>query len=214
MDIERVKKNLSVSVGKGSYKAVGEGAVLAAVKPIEIALGIYSYPYNRTITETAVLVNSKTYNGETNERKELFLRIETVYRFVNVDDPKDYVDVTTYGDGIDGGDKAPGKAMTYADKYALLKAYKIETGDDPDQEGSKEYKEVQKHNYAKDTKVEFDPSEDKPISPTQSLLITQMSTPERIAKVLEFYKVSELKDLNELQASIVLKKFIEEKTKK
>ncbi|MFR4146701.1 MAG: hypothetical protein ACLT1J_10535 [Mediterraneibacter gnavus] len=30
--------------------------------------------------------------------------------------------------------------MTYADKYALLKAYKIITGDDPDQECSKELK--------------------------------------------------------------------------
>ena len=32
---------------------------------------------------------------------------------------------------------ATGKAMTYADKYALMKAYKIITGDDPDQEPSK-----------------------------------------------------------------------------
>ena len=28
--------------------------------------------------------------------------------------------------------------MTYADKYALMKAYKISTGDDPDQDPSKE----------------------------------------------------------------------------
>ena len=36
--------------------------------------------------------------------------------------------------------------MTYGDKYALLKAYKIETGDDPDQEpsdkGEKSYRKV------------------------------------------------------------------------
>ena len=30
--------------------------------------------------------------------------------------------------------------MTYADKYALLKAYKIVTGDDPDQEASNDLK--------------------------------------------------------------------------
>ena len=30
--------------------------------------------------------------------------------------------------------------MTYADKYALLKAYKIVTGDDPDQNGSEDLK--------------------------------------------------------------------------
>ena len=32
--------------------------------------------------------------------------------------------------------KHHGKAMTYADKYALMKAYKIMTGDDPDQNKS------------------------------------------------------------------------------
>lgn len=42
------------------------------------------------------------------------------------------------GDGIDTQDKAPGKAMTYSDKYALLKAYKIISGDDPDQNPSEE----------------------------------------------------------------------------
>ena len=58
----------------------------------------------------------------------IFLRIKTVYRFVNIDNPTEFIDVETFGDGVDSQDKAPGKAMTYADKYALLKAYKIETG--------------------------------------------------------------------------------------
>ena len=70
-------------------------------------------------------------------------------RFVNVDKPEEYIDITTYGDGVDSQDKAPGKAMTYGDKYALLKAYKIITGDDPDQTASaplngKEQKPVQR----------------------------------------------------------------------
>ena len=32
--------------------------------------------------------------------------------------------------------------MTYADKYALLKAYKMVTGEDPDQEASEDLKET------------------------------------------------------------------------
>lgn len=59
--------------------------------------------------------------------------MHTIYRFVNIDKPEEYIDIDTYGDGVDSGDKAPGKAMTYSDKYALMKAYKIITGDDPDQ---------------------------------------------------------------------------------
>ena len=64
------------------------------------------------------------------------MRSETVYRFVNIEKPEEFIDITTYGDGVDTQDKAPGKAMTYGDKYALMKAYKIITGDDPDQTGS------------------------------------------------------------------------------
>lgn len=137
--IERVAKNLTIEMGtskdgkKRTYKAVSEGDVLDAVKTIEMEMGIYSYPYSRRIVESSVLVNEYGKSSQ-------FMRIETVYRFTNIDNPTEYIEVTTYGDGIDSGDKSPGKAMTYADKYALLKAYKIETGDDPDKEASGTYK--------------------------------------------------------------------------
>ena len=135
--ISKVAKNLNVSTGKSGYKAVGEADVLEAVKPIEVALGIYSYPYSREIIETNVFTTASEYKGNVTERKTLFLRVKTVYRFVNTDKPSEFIDMTSYGDGFDSQDKAPGKAMTYSDKYSLLKAYKIETGDDPDKDASR-----------------------------------------------------------------------------
>ena len=42
------------------------------------------------------------------------------------------------GMGIDDGDKAMGKAYTYAVKYALLKKFRLQYADDPDAEPSKE----------------------------------------------------------------------------
>ena len=132
-EISTVAKNLSVGDGRNQYKAVSEGDVLAAVKPIEAKYGIYSYPKSRVVIDSGEMTSVSTYNGTTKETKRLFLRVETVYRFVNVENPDEWIDITTYGDGVDTQDKAPGKAMTYADKYALLKAYKIQTGDDPDQ---------------------------------------------------------------------------------
>lgn len=133
LEITNVAKNLSVTVGKGSYKAVGEADVLAAVRPIEAKHRVYSYPVGRRILESGVIESTK-YDG-TIQKQNLRI-IEVTYRFVNMDNPEEYVDIISYGDGIDSGDKAPGKAMTYADKYALLKAYKIITGEDPDQEAS------------------------------------------------------------------------------
>lgn len=137
-EISTVAKNLMVGEGKNQYKAVGEADVLAAVKPIEAKHGVYSYPFDREIVESGEMVSTTKYG----DRKSLYLRVKTVYRFVNVDDPSEFIDITTYGDGVDTQDKAPGKAMTYGDKYALLKAYKIQTGDDPDQTASETLSEV------------------------------------------------------------------------
>lgn len=132
-EISNVAKNLNVGRGASQYKAVGEADVLAAVKPIESKYKVYSYPYARQIAESGVLVST---NREGQEVRQNFIRIDTTYRFINIEKPEEYIDVTTYGDGVDSQDKAPGKAMTYGDKYALLKAYKIITGDDPDQNES------------------------------------------------------------------------------
>ena len=132
-EINRVAKNLKVDISKSqSYKAVAESDVLEAVKPIKEKYGIYSYPVSRKIIKDEAYTTTSGYDGCKSEKTTFFMRLETVYRFVNTDKPDEYIDITTYGDGVDTQDKAPGKAMTYADKYALLKAYKIQTGDDPD----------------------------------------------------------------------------------
>lgn len=138
MEIAAVAKNLSVGFGKSSYRAVGESDVLAAVKPIEAKYKIYSYPVSRKIIDAGELESqSKDYKtGEVVTKKQMYIRIETVYRFVNIENPDETIDVIAYGDGVDPQDKAPGKAMTYSDKYALMKAYKIQTGEDPDQYAS------------------------------------------------------------------------------
>lgn len=158
-EITAVAKNLNVGWGSQSYKAVGEADVLAAVKPIEAKYRIYSYPFSRNTEESAVLTTAKKDGSES---KQQFLRISTIYRFVDMDKPDSYIDITTYGDGVDTQDKAPGKAMTYADKYALLKAYKIITGDDPDQNASEDLKD--KKNKAVKPAEENKAAEAKPIS--------------------------------------------------
>lgn len=142
VELSAVAKNLEVGVGQSKYKAVGEADVLRAVKPLEAKYKIYSYPVHRSIIESGT-IESEGLDFKTKERvvkKQLFERIEVTYRFINMEDPKEYIDIISYGDGIDSQDKSVGKAMTYADKYALLKAYKIVTGDDPDQEASEDLK--------------------------------------------------------------------------
>lgn len=146
-DLQTVAKNLTVATSKtSSYKAVSERDILDAVKPIEKQHGIYSYPYNREVIESQTLESESEYQGKVTKKTTFFSRIKTTYRFVNVDKPDEYIDMVTFAEGIDSQDKGSGKAMTYGDKYALMKAYKISTGDDPDQTASEEvhYKKAAK----------------------------------------------------------------------
>ena len=138
-ELQTVAKNLTVQQTKtSSYKAVSERDILDAVKPLETKHGVYSYPVKRTILESNLLESENEYQGKVSKKTTFMTRIETVYRFVNVDKPDEYIETTTFAEGIDTQDKGSGKAMTYADKYALMKAYKISTGDDPDQNASEE----------------------------------------------------------------------------
>jgi hypothetical protein len=100
-----------------NYTIVSHDAVTAKVRPVLLKNGIVYYPVRC----------EHSHNGN---RAECSLTV----RFVNIDQPSDFFDVPTFGYGIDTQDKGPGKAMSYAVKYALLKALGLETGDDPDTE--------------------------------------------------------------------------------
>jgi hypothetical protein len=145
-ELQTVAKNLTVQTTKtSSYKAVSERDILDAVKPLEAKYGVYSYPCGRTVLESNLLESESEYGGKVTKKTTFMTRIATVYRFVNVEKPEEYIETTVFSEGIDSQDKGSGKAMTYGDKYALMKAYKISTGDDPDQTASEDtnYKKAQ-----------------------------------------------------------------------
>jgi hypothetical protein len=98
-----------------NYSIVSHDAVTAKVRPLLHKHGVIYYPRGLTVSQ----------NGN---------RTEAVFtvRFENIDDRTDYIDVETFGYGVDPQDKGPGKAMSYGVKYALLKVLGLETGDDPD----------------------------------------------------------------------------------
>lgn len=75
-----------------------------------------------------VMLPSVTSTKNDGNRTEVMVNV----RFVNCDDPEQFVSVDFLGFGIDSSDKGPGKAISYACKYALLKVFCLETGDDPD----------------------------------------------------------------------------------
>ena len=203
-EMETVAKNLEISAGRNSYKAVSERDVIDAVKKVEAKHGIYSYPAARKIIESDQYETESQYGKKTT----FFLRIETTYRFVNIDKPDEYIEVTGYGDGMDPGDKAPAKGQTFADKYALMKAYKISTGDDPDQNASEEavykkpemkpVKKAEKVNEVIEEKNDRIPVEDDRIDKVHIQTISEVIERKGLnpRSICYYYRVNELGDLN------------------
>lgn len=192
-EISAVAKNLEVGKGQSSYKAAGEADILAAVKPIEVKNGVYSYPIDREIVESGTI--EKEYKD--GKSVQLYMRIRVTYRFLCIDNPESFIDIISYGDGVDAQDKAPGKAMTYADKYALMKAYKIITGDDPEQNHSEEQKTV---GLSKKKTANADAQRKKMLESYPSIeemiqYIKENYDAENYAKMLAYYKVSAVEDL-------------------
>lgn len=135
-EIKNIEKKLVVGEGKNAYNAVGDQDVTLAVKEAESKHGIVSVPFKQELVKSEIL---RVANKGIETIKYVDI-VKMTTRIYNIDNPSEYIDIETFGRGLDSGDKGFGKASTYARKYALLNAYKIATGEDPDAEKSKEEK--------------------------------------------------------------------------
>ena len=102
------------------YNVVTHDQITAIVRQHMIDAGIVCYPE---------LVASASLSKEEGSQQ---FRYEATYafHFVNADEPTDRIAVTIQAHAMDNADKAPGKALSYAKKYAVLKVFEIETGED------------------------------------------------------------------------------------
>lgn len=64
---------------------------------------------------------------------EFFTELDMVFTWVNSENPQETLECSWRGQGLDTGEKGLGKALTYAEKYFLLKFFNIATDNaDPD----------------------------------------------------------------------------------
>ena len=99
------------------YRFVGHDAVSEAIHPMLVKHGIAMIPS----------VSGWKQDGNRTE-------VDVTVSFINADKPEDRFEVQTFGFGVDQQDKGPGKAVSYATKYAVLKTFVLETGDDPEKD--------------------------------------------------------------------------------
>jgi len=97
----------------GEFNYVSHDMVTAHVRDAFNEFGVLTWP--------SVIAHAT--NGNRTE-------LQVVTAFINADSPEDQMSITTYGYGVDFSDKGPGKALSYAVKYAYLKALMLQSADD------------------------------------------------------------------------------------
>lgn len=127
-----IQKDVNVAFGKTKYNAISETKVTSQIRPFLIKYGLTFLPINQVVG-----------------RRGDVTTIEITYRLTNIDNPTEYIDIVAAGEGADTQDKGAGKAQTYAYKYALLRAFAIATGDDPDLISTDELEHNQTQNMSK-----------------------------------------------------------------
>jgi hypothetical protein len=107
------------TTGGAIYKYVSHDAVVRHVRGALIKHGV--------VALASVVPDSIRQDG--NRTQAI-----TELRLVNADNPSESITLYGLGFGIDSQDKGPGKAASYGKKYALIQAFLLETGDDPEQD--------------------------------------------------------------------------------
>ena len=119
-----VKKDKQMT-GGGSYKYVSVEAVIDKLRPEMVKEGLALLPAGLEVL----------HQGD--HGRQVHLRLK--YTFDLLHHPSNQSrPVVVVGEGMDVGDKAGNKAMTAARKYAMVMAFNLETGDDPDDTPSRE----------------------------------------------------------------------------
>jgi len=118
--VDYIQKDKSVSTGGGSYKAVTHDQVTAILRSHMTEYGVICVPN---------LVTSKA-NDKVGDAKQFRYDATYSFDFINMDKPEEKCTIIMEAHAMDTADKAPGKALSYAKKYAVLKLFEIETGED------------------------------------------------------------------------------------
>lgn len=124
-DVQYVQKDSQVTGGGANYKAVTHDQLVSVIRSSLVKHGIVlevkqtkgEFLVMRDVNATPQPIKMGLYSGWYD------------VQFVNMDNPEERTIITVEAHAADNGDKAPGKALTYAVKSAIIKQFVLETGE-------------------------------------------------------------------------------------
>ena len=122
--VQYVQKDSSISGGGANYKAVSHDQVISVIREALVDNGIVVFP-NQVSGEFLI---KRDLSATPPVKMGLYSGVYEI-NFVNIDNGEDRVTATIHSHANDNGDKAPGKAASYATKTAMLKVFSLETGE-------------------------------------------------------------------------------------
>lgn len=123
--VKYVQKDRAVQGAGQNYKAVTHDQVVSVARQALVENGVMIFP-NQVDGE---FLTMRDMNATPNPVKMGLYSGTYEVNFVNIDNGEDKITVTVQAHAADNGDKAPGKALTYATKSAILKVLCLETGE-------------------------------------------------------------------------------------
>lgn len=203
--VEVVQKDKS---GYG-YKYVSEAEILAKITGAMDSLGVSLIPGtvhgSFEVTPYSYVKNKKGIEETVNE---IIVKGDTVFRWVNNDNPEEYIEVPweLFGQQSDAS-QAFGSGLTYCTRYFLLKYFGVATPeDDPDnwRTKQKEAEEAEDKALAASLMNEFD-------IVLRTFVAEHPEKREDVIKIVSKYEKT--KNYLKIQNSTIAKKLIEEYNK-
>lgn len=134
VEVRKAVPYLQKEAEGGQYKYVGSSQVLSSVRSkmddLGLLLTVKVVGHN---VKGDTVENTDKY-GKVKKTTTYFTELDLEFTWINAENPEETLSLPFYGQGVDiAGEKGVGKALTYAEKYFLLKQFNIATDkDDPD----------------------------------------------------------------------------------
>lgn len=118
--INAVMQDQSIYIKKGSAgqgTGVNYDEVISVLQPLLVKYGI------------VISIDKLASRSRETKKGAYIYEADFTVSYINIDNPLDRLETIVESHAQDGGDKATGKAMTYATKTSMLKVFSIETGE-------------------------------------------------------------------------------------